>query len=271
MSVYSDNTVIDLSGALMLHKYFEELGFSDKEEKVYLVLAELGKATASAISKRTSIPRATVYTVLDDLVKKGVVSQEQTRGSSLFVVNNPSAFVRLIEQQREELDKKTKTAADLVTLLAPYLKSTGFSVPKLQFFEGKHNVETMLYDYLTEWRESYARTEDYTLWGYQDNTVVEEYRKWHEHFWKTKSPQEHIRLYSNTSDLEKELRQKISNREVRPLPAGTQFSSSIWIYGEYIIMLATRQKPHYAYHLKDVVLASNLRAIFQLLWNAKLG
>lgn len=269
MSIIFDNTVRADTVEFMLAKYFQEFGFNEKEEKVYLSLAELGKATAGVLSKKTNIPRATVYSVLESLSTKGVISQEQTRGTTLYVAGGPSVFLRLIETEREKLQEREKMAQELAEFLEPYFKGTQYSIPKLQFFEGRQNIENMLYDYLPIWRESYTKMKDFTLWGYQDHTFVEQYRKWHEFLWRTKNEKEKICLFSNPSDIEKELDHKIPNREVRPLPQGVQFSSSIWIYGEYIVMAITRQKPHYAFQLKDTVFASNLRTIFQLLWKAK--
>jgi hypothetical protein len=49
---------------------------------------------------------------------------------------------------------------------------------------------------------------------------------------------------------------------------GVKFSSSIWIYGGYIVMGITSQKPHYALQMKEPVFASNLRTVFELLWRS---
>ena len=252
----------------MIENAFQRLGFSGKEQDVYLAIADLGKTSATILSKKTKIPRATLYAVLDGLIEKGVISREQKGGSSNFLVNSPNVFVRLVEQEKEEVQAKEKAALDLVDFLTPYLKSTHYSIPKLQIFEGKQNIENMLYDYLPRWRESYALTGSYTLWGYQDPTFVESYIEWHHYMWETRDPREKICLFSNSGNVEKELRHKIGQREVRPLPEGTRFSSSIWIYGDYIVMGVTRQKPHYAVQMHDSVFAANLRTIFELLWKA---
>ena len=155
--------------------------------------------------------------------------------------------------------------------LAPHFKASGHSPPKLQFFEGRKNIENMLYEDLPIWRESYGRTSNNTLWGYQDHLFVESYDAWHKFMWATRQPEERICLFSNAADVEKELRHKIKGREVRALPAGVQFSSSMWIYGDYIVMGVTRQKAHYVYQMKDPLFAGNLRTIFELLWNARLS
>lgn len=233
-------------------------------------LAQTGKTTASFISKRTKIPRASVYSVLADLSARGVISVEQTRGSSFYVVNNPRAFMRLIDDQREALVAKEDAANELVAKLVPFLSNAPYAIPKLQIFEGRQSIENMLYDYLSEWRKSMELCGDSTLWGYQDPTFVEQYRRWHDHLWRTMGKKEKICLFSNRSSVEKELSLKIEKREVRALPDDSLFSSSIWLYGDFIVMGMTREKPHYAYQLRDSTFAANLRTIFKLLWRAKL-
>ena len=253
----------------MIDELFSKLGYSKKEIQVYLALAEQGKTSASIISKQTKIPRATVYTTLDSLLNRGVVTSEHTSGKTLFVASPPSAFSREVDRERDELDGKEKAAKDLANAISPYLKNVAISMPRMNFIEGKRNIDNFLYDMLPTWRQSIADSSDYTLWGYQDHTFVQEYRKWHDHLWKTKSPKEKIRLFSNPSSIEHELLHKIPNREVRALPEGVHFRSSIWLYGDYILMAMTRERPNFAFHICNEMFASNLRTIFQLLWKAR--
>lgn len=250
----------------MLSEYFRTLGLNEKEELVYLAIAKPGKITASLISKRTEIPRATVYLIVNELAEKGLIATQRTQGTTWFVINEPTAFERLVEEEKSQLKAKEDAAKELVTRLAPFINNAQYTIPKLQIFEGQKGVETMLYDYLPEWRESMQRTGDMTLWGYQDNTFIEHYLRWHNHLWKTMEQDEQIKLFTNSSDIEKQLDHKIVHREVRKLPEGVEFSSSIWLYGEFIVMGMTREKPHYAFLLKDSVLSANLRTIFKLLW-----
>lgn len=253
----------------MFEQHLSQLGFQNKEQLVYTTLIELGRAPAAVISKRTGLPRASVYGILDELSKKGVVSKESARSGTLFLVNSPQAFVRLVNEEKISLVAKERAAKQLAEELSPYIRSRQFGVPKIQLFEGKKSIENMLYDNLPQWRESCRRTKENTLWGYQDHTVVESYFRWHRYMWETRGDEETICLFSHIADVEKELQHKIVRREIRALPKGVQFSTSIWIYGEYIVMAITSEKPHYAFQMRDPLLSANLRTFFQLLWRAR--
>jgi hypothetical protein len=77
---------------------------------------------------------------------------------------------------------------------------------------------------------------------------------------------EKIQLLSNKSSTEKKLKGKISKRTIKSVPKQFEFSSTIWILGDYIISISTRQKPHYAFQVKDTVFSANLRKLFQMCW-----
>ena len=252
---------------MLIENYFQSLGFNTSEVRVYLSLAELGRAGAAAVGKRAEIPRTTAYSVLDNLLQKGLVSIEQVGSSSYYVANKPSALLHLLERQREELQTKEETTKRLIDLVQPFFKGTEFSVPSIQFFDGKKNVEHMLYEYYPRWQESMTERREFAFWGYQDHSFVEQYFEWLSWHWKRRLPEEQVYLLSNQSNIEDTLSGKVERREIRAVPSEYDFSSSIWVIGDYIVLIMTQHKPHYAFQLKDSVFAANLRGVFKLLWH----
>lgn len=249
--------------------HFRRLGFTEKEQKVYTALISTGKSSATNLSKICKIPRASLYATLETLLQKGVISRQPIRGSKLFTANGLASIDRMVQIAKEEITEKEKSAKVLIEELSKNISLTSHVLPRLQIFEGKNNVENMLYEYLPLWRRSYAKLGNNTLWGYQDPTFVENYQKWHSFLWETMDENEKIKLFSNVTHVDEERSRNIKNRDVKPLPKGTNFSSSIWIYGEYIVLGKTNIEPHYAVQIKDPMLAENLRTIFELLWIAR--
>ncbi len=247
-------------------QHFERLGFNKTETKIYLLLAEIGRATANLLAKRAQIPRATCYSILDGLVAKGLVSKEQDEAVTIYVANKPESLLALVDQKRKKVELEAQVASEVVKLITPYFKSKNFSVPRLQFFEGGKNVERMLYDHLDEWFAS-MRAADNTLWGYQDHTFGIEYLAWLNLYWKQKDPQHKICLYSNAPGVKQQQKFKIPNREIRVLKEDFELQSTLWVSGEFLTMIMTRQRPFYAFQIRDRVFASNLRAFLKLLWN----
>ena len=60
-------------------KIFEQLGFSDNEEKVYLHLLKNGSGSIRQIAGDTGINRGTVYEALKELSDRGLVSHSQKK------------------------------------------------------------------------------------------------------------------------------------------------------------------------------------------------
>ena len=251
----------------IVESYLRDLGFHETEVRVYLALAEIGKGQAQVLSKLSGVARPTTYSVLGKLVEKGVVSVEKRNDTSFFAANPPSTLLGLIERKKKKLLKEERQAKELVQLMEPYFSSKHYSLPKLQFFEGTENVKSMLDNFVEVWMRSMAKYDD-TLWGYQDDTFVAQHGEWLLRYWQSKGPQHRICLFSNKSELEAELRERVSNREIRVLEEDFQLTSTIWISGDYITMIMTQQEPQYGFQIHDAVFASNLRRIFQRLWQS---
>lgn len=248
-----------------ISQQFSTLGFNDSEVQVYLGLAEVGKSTAGVLAKRLGMARTTVYSVLENLSQKGVVSLEEKRGATFYVVNKPEALLRVVERERGVLAKKEQAARELVEHIGPFFRNKFFSIPKFQFFDGKASVENMLYEQLPNWRATLSSA-DHTWWGYQDHTFVTMFEPWLRHYWAVRPDCEQVKLLSNNSPMEEKLRGKIERREIRQIPEEYDFSSSVWIVGDYIILIMTRQEPVYAFQFRDANFAANLRSVFRLLW-----
>ena len=244
------------------------LGLSPREASLYLSLAESGKTTAHALSRRVNLPRASVYFLLESLAERGLVTGEKKRGTSFFSANPPSSLVKMLEREKDAVASKLSSAQGLIEQLLPFFRSRNYSVPRLQFFEGKDAVMRMLYDFEDEWHASILAA-DCTWWGFEDPSLFEQYESWYRHMWdkfeKVRKEKMKVRVFIDVpvaSDLQK----RFPNTILRPLPLHPQFTATVFLMGEFLLLLMSRQKPHYAFQIRDAVLAENLRVVFRLLW-----
>jgi sugar-specific transcriptional regulator TrmB len=58
----------------MNQEILQEIGLNKSESQVYLALLELGEAKTGQICNKLNIPNSHIYTDLDSLTKKGLVS-----------------------------------------------------------------------------------------------------------------------------------------------------------------------------------------------------
>lgn len=86
------------------------LGLSEKEARIYELLASTEALSAATIAKRTDIKRASVYEVLQGLEKKQLISSFKKHGHMYFYIDTPE---KLILQYQTKL----KLAESIVTTI----------------------------------------------------------------------------------------------------------------------------------------------------------
>lgn len=136
----------------------KEYGLSERESKVYLFLIEHLEANASAISKGTQIPRATVYLTLDELKKKQFISSFKRNKVLYFTPES-------INQLQSVLTQKL----DLTKILIPQLREISslafFDQPQTKLFTGAEGIKAVwndiLHTFADEKVESYIALTDY--------------------------------------------------------------------------------------------------------------
>lgn len=126
----------------------QNIGLSEKEAIVYIVLLELRESLPSTIARRTDLKRSTVYSILGVLQKKGLVSSIKRTGNTYFQAQDPQLF---LNKQRTQLDQLTTSIKDLETAI-PELRSlhTDFmTTPQMSVFYGKEGLIQIMEDTLT--------------------------------------------------------------------------------------------------------------------------
>ncbi len=84
----------------MLQKQLQQLGFTKNETKVYLALFELGRARAGEVIDETTLHRNIVYTALDQLVARGLVTKTVVGKVAEFVANAPESLIVEVEEKK---------------------------------------------------------------------------------------------------------------------------------------------------------------------------
>lgn len=109
-----------------IEKVFEELGLSLYQAKVLAALIQYGEAKASDISQLSGVPRAKVYSVLDQLVDLGLVDKKPGRPVK-YKPKSPEDIVERLKynieiEYRKRLKKIEEIESELVDLLKELYK-----------------------------------------------------------------------------------------------------------------------------------------------------
>lgn len=132
----------------VVQKALKEIGLSDKESAVLLVLLEHGPTLAAAIAKAAKLNRTTTYGLLKELAGKGLVSSNRKEGATRYQSIAPEMLPAYIERRRDALADSKKGVEDVLPQIK-LLRSKGKVLPKVQFFEGPKGLEQAYEDSIT--------------------------------------------------------------------------------------------------------------------------
>lgn len=137
--------MIDLK---QLQFLLQTLGFSDKEAQVYLLLLELNEALPSVIARKTGLKRPTVYMVLEELQKRGLVSSIKRSNVLYYQSSKPEFF---LEKERADLLQKNRSLEALSTSLPELLAlhHQYAATPQMSVYYGKEGLIQVMEDTLT--------------------------------------------------------------------------------------------------------------------------
>lgn len=251
----------------MIQETLKELGFNEKEVEIYLEVLKLGRATPARIAKNTGINRTTIYSASKGLIKRGVLAEDIGNKYTYLVALPPDNLRTVIEQQKKRLSKEEKLIDKALAELTDLPFNTQFSIPKIRFIE-ELDLENFLYKRTDDWNKS-IKQNDGIWWGFQDHTFIDYYKKWTLDYWTKFKSSENIseKVLTNQAEIEKQMISKsITGRETVFWNRSTNFTSSFWIGGDYIIMIYTQNRPFYLIEIYNPVMAYNLREVFKNLW-----
>ena len=124
------------------------LGLNDTDVKVYLTLLKLNQTIASEISKRSEIPRASIYDILRRLEERGLVSYVIKDNKKYFSAANPKTII-------ENLNYKKKRISEIIPDLEKMQEKKSENIPKTEVYTGVKGIQTILNLILQE-KEFYA-------------------------------------------------------------------------------------------------------------------
>lgn len=132
----------------------QQANLSEKESRIYLSLLSLGSATAYKIAGHSGVKKPTVYVILEDLRKKGLVLKVPHAKKALF---SPRSMEEYLQEQREKLSS--------VQAILPRLDALGGEhQPGVFFFSGLRGIAEAI-----EYKKSSMRGK--TMYAFYGNLI----------------------------------------------------------------------------------------------------
>ena len=231
------------------------IGLSEHEAKVYLAGLSLGPTTVLKLARSAELKRTTVYTIIDELKKRGLMNIEVRGFKKLYTVEDPRRLELVLEEQKERFKN------ELPEFLALYnLKGEEGTI---KYYEGLEAIKSIYSGFLSE------------LKPHDDYLVIANQEKWFnldpKFFMKYKEDRAkknvRTRMLFQDSPVAREHKkfEKNWNEEIKILPAGTKFNTDLVIMPNKVIFFSL-DVPLIAIVIENKNIIQTQRELFELLW-----
>lgn len=134
----NNNTIINL---------LKNFNLTPKEGEIYLTLLQKGILSPLQLSRSTSINRTTIYRILENLKKAGLIEEVLDEKKTKAKAISPDNFEMLIKQKESEIDKLKQTLPSLKSQLNLI---QGMSSPetKVLYYRGQNGLQQLLWNTL---------------------------------------------------------------------------------------------------------------------------
>ena len=101
-----------------------DLGMNDYEARTLYALFRLREGDAKTISEHAEVPRTKIYEILEEFVRRGYVTELDTRPRR-YVVSDPLRVLRLMIREKKEGLERLEKRIEKIGKLIPVLSESG--------------------------------------------------------------------------------------------------------------------------------------------------
>jgi predicted transcriptional regulator len=245
------------------------LGLSANEITLFKAVLDKGEITPASLAKISGIKRTTAYSIARNLVEKGLLVEDATRRPRIFRPSTPEEVLNLVEVEKKRTSEKEKFYKTFAEELSKISAEKSYPVPSVRFVP-EEKIDSFLRQQSPVWDQNLLETET-TWWGFQDHTFVEHYGEWIKWYWAQNFKAIDLKLLSNRSPVEIQFSSKADpqqskRRIIKFWGEATNFLSTLWVAGDYLVMINTRTRPFYLVEIHDKLMAHDQREVFRNLW-----
>ena len=148
----------------MLLNLLKSFQLTNKEIKVFSKVLELGSQPASQIARVCEMPRNTVRSLLDGLVKKGLMVKSSRANTQYYSTEKKENLIRALKYKKVRIEDEIDTQITLLESYGDELSARHWAKarPRITFYEGIAGLEKVYEDTLTakSGLKSWASTDD---------------------------------------------------------------------------------------------------------------
>lgn len=232
------------------------LGFTEKQEKIYQSLLQLGRGTVIQISSLAGTKRPTTYDTLAELIQLGLASEIYEGKKHYYLAENPDKLEDLLKERQRGLEEAL-----------PYLRSiynAGGEKPNVAYFPGLEGIEHICKDIL-------KMPEGSEVLGFVTSKELEHPKMLFFLDWFVRERVKRNIKFKGVYNYSLKMKEELENssdelREYRLVSVDEfPFTDEINIYGNKIAIMSYGQRP-FGVTIESKSVADTQRSIFKLVW-----
>jgi sugar-specific transcriptional regulator TrmB len=239
-----------------LKTLLRELNLSAQETKVYLATLRLGEATVSDIAHAAGLPRTTTASILARLRQDGFVSEHKRKNKCTYWIEDPNI---LVDKEQARLD----VAQELASRLRTQYRTTD-KKPTTEIFSSRREIVTLIIKMLhTVPKGQVIKTFDAPRAQNYQAVMTDELF----HALSQQKVSRGIRTQALVPTGQREYIRPETLRyaiEVRQLPQGIDFDSSLWLFHHSIVLFSGTYT--FAVCVTHPQMATSIAALYDFLW-----
>lgn len=236
-----------------MEEALKHFGLSEKEAKVYLALLELGQNTAPKIAKKANVKHPTTYVILDELRKKGLLTEIPKKSKSLYTAKSPEVLLAARKEANEEI---RQTMPEILALYNAKAEK-----PKVRFYQGEREI-------LDLYKEIFSEKE--ILFVASIGAIPESLMgSIHRHITRANQMKTVIREIEQDDPVSRGFRKQYESESyrIKTAPKNFELPSDNAIYGNKIAIFSYKNEPM-AVIVESEDVVKTYRSLFEMAWQS---
>jgi sugar-specific transcriptional regulator TrmB len=237
-----------------------KLGFSENDATVYLALAELKTATSNPLITNTGLHRSLVYTSLEHLVARKLISEFETKGKKTFSIVSPDILVEEFEENQKIAESVSKNI----------IHKMSAETQEITIHKGNDEYLALLTSLIKQLPNGGTK---YIIGSggedFMEETMRPIWKKYHNAIDGAKITIKMIGYKNQKESFQKETEREGSYK-IKYLDTSTENPAGIHVYPEAGVVLniiySNREQPVTAIKIKDQNLVKGYLNLFNTLW-----
>ncbi len=243
-------------------KILEKIGLTKSEMKAYLALLKVGSTSTGLLAKESQVSRSKLYSVLDRLEKKGLVSHVERNGVIYFQAVEPSKIKDYLNRKEQEI-KELKNSFDIFLPQLEAMQKEVGKVQKATIYQGLKGLTTAHEHIYLKLKKG----DEYYFLGIPKNQPQSHHLYWQRDHLRRIKEGIKCKLLFNKDTPKEILRNRNSYKgcDARYIPTNIKTPSYFLIYKD-TVMIAIPSLDPLAIEIISQEIADSFKTYFEVFW-----